>query len=436
MASVPPSRNGGSRSTPPPTPHWSDLNWLQRGVVLLEALMVSASSPRSALADTPKATAKSPPKPTAKSAPKAAAPAPSAAPSIPSDPINPGGSPALVRRRPGPSLPVQLFRTTIIGVGLGAIVGTVMLAVDPSLRQTASPSRIALNGAAEATANQLGATRQAVPLPESPLKRRSDVLQNKLKDLVSKRSGNVSPRIAIVDLDTGDFASWNDTQPSIAASTIKVPVLVAFFQEVDAGRIRLDEPLVMKKELVASEAGVMQYKPVGTKFSALETVTQMIVISDNTATNLAIDRLGGAAKLNARFKQWGLEQTVINNLLPDLGGTNTVSARDMAMLFGLLHRGELVSLRSRDRLLAILRNTKSRGLLPNPLRSGATIAHKTGTLAKALGDVGMVDLPNGRRYAIAALTHRPPNDGNAGTLIREVSSLSYQHFSNLTPAPR
>jgi beta-lactamase class A len=461
MAAIPP-RSVPPRSPGRPTPHWSELNWLQRGVVLLEALMV-AGSPRSARrSDAPsdkrpekRSETRSEKRPDKRSEARPSVPVPKTPPppvipkattppaippiaDIPSDP-QPAGS-HLVQRRSGPSLPVQILRTSIVGVGLGAIVGTIMLAFDPSLRQPAASSGVAVDRVAQATAARLGEAQgnngAANPVPESPLKRRSDALQNKLQDLVTKRSGNVSPRIAVVDLDTGDFASWNDTQASIAASVIKIPILVAFFQEVDAGRIRLDEQLVMRKELVAAEAGVMQYRPVGTKFSALETVTQMIIISDNTATNMAIDRLGGAAKLNQRFREWGLEHTVIQNLLPDLGGTNTTSARDMAVLMGLLHRGELVSLRSRDRLLNILENTKGRSLLPRPLGPEAIIAHKTGTLAKLLGDAGMVDLPNGRRYAIAALMHRPPNDGRAGDLIRETSALTYQHFSNLTPFPR
>ncbi|MCG9885548.1 MAG: class A beta-lactamase-related serine hydrolase [Cyanobacteria bacterium] len=464
MAAIPP-RSVPPRSPGRPTPHWSELNWLQRGVVLLEALMVSGSSsgsaarsPRRSEAPAEKRperrpekrsearpsvpTPQTPPPPVLPKPTKVTAPPPLS--DIPSDP-QPAGS-HLVQRRSGPPLPVQILRTSIVGVGLGAIVGTIMLAFDPSLRQPAASSGVAVDRVAQATAARLGTTQNggngasntnAVnAVPESPLKRRSDALQNKLQALVTKRAGNVSPRIAVVDLDTGDFASWNDTQASIAASVIKIPILVAFFQEVDAGRIRLDEQLVMKKELVAAEAGVMQYRPVGTKFSALETVTQMIIISDNTATNMAIDRLGGAAKLNQRFREWGLEHTVIQNLLPDLAGTNTTSARDMAVLMGLLHRGELVSLRSRDRLLNILQNTKGRSLLPRPLGPDAIIAHKTGTLAKLLGDAGMVDLPNGRRYAIATLMHRPPNDGRAGDLIRETSALTYRHFVSLTPFPR
>lgn len=96
--------------------------------------------------------------------------------------------------------------------------------------------------------------------------------------------------------DTGAYLNLGGDEVFSAASTIKIPVLVALFQEVDAGQIRLNEPLVMRPDLIASEAGVIQYQPPGTKFSALEIADLMITISDNTATNMLIDRLGGGSR--------------------------------------------------------------------------------------------------------------------------------------------
>ncbi len=359
------------------------------------------------------------------------------------------------RRRPRRSssdtipLWLQATRTGIVGIGLGAIVGTVMLAIDPATRQTASPNSSGLPIASSAfdstnqagnASNQVGnASNPANPgaaIPAANLfTKRHGALQGKVKGVVNKYKG-LSARVAIVDLDTGDYAVWNDTVSSRAASTIKLPVLVAFFQEVDAGRTALDQPITLEKRLLTGEAGVLQYQQPGTKITALEVLNKMIVISDNAATNLAINHLGGAAALNDRFRQWGLQETTIRTWLPDIGGTNTLTARDMAVLFFRLHRGELVSLRSRDRLLAILRNTRNRSLLNQGLGKGAIIAHKTGTLGSTLADVGLVDAPNGRRYAIAAIVHRPRNDARAGQLIRELSKVAYQHFSNLKPLAR
>ncbi len=361
----------------------------------------------------------------------------------PTTPESPTPSPSDRRRsRQGGVTPLwlQAVRTGIVGIGLGAIVGTVMLAIDPATRQTAAPSSSNLplrpgeidpSGLPDTVQTSANGTIPAA----NPFTKQSDALQKKVKAVVEKYKG-LSARVAVVDLDTGDYAVWNDTVSSRAASTIKAPVLVAFFQDVDAGRTALDQPITLEKRLLTGEAGVLQYQQPGTQITALEVLNKMIVISDNAATNLAINHLGGAAKLNDRFRQWGLQETTIRTWLPDVGGTNTVTARDMALLFYRLHRGELVSLRSRDRLLAILRNTRNASLLKQGIGRGGTLAHKTGTLGSTLADVGLVDTPNGRRYAIAAIVHRPRNDGRAGQLIRELSRVTYQHFSNLKPLAR
>ncbi len=94
-------------------------------------------------------------------------------------------------------------------------------------------------------------------------------------------------------MDSGDYVNVRGEQGFSAASTIKIPILIAFFQDVDAGKVRLDEMLTMKKELIGGGSGDLQYQQPGKQFSALETARKMIVISDNTATNMIIERLGG-----------------------------------------------------------------------------------------------------------------------------------------------
>ena len=170
-------------------------------------------------------------------------------------------------------------------------------------------------------------------------------------------------------------------------------------------------------------------QPTGTKYAALEVATKMIAISDNTATNMLIERLGGKADLNHRFKSWGLTVTQISNLLPDLEGTNTTSPRDLVHLMAMLNQGELLSLRSRDRALDILQATTNNTLLPQGLEADASIAHKTGNIGTAIADAGIVDMPNGKRYLIAAIVKRPHNDPDAEELIREISRTAYQFLN-------
>lgn len=233
-----------------------------------------------------------------------------------------------------------------------------------------------------------------------------------------------------MDLDTKGFVSLNGKEIIAAASTIKLPVLVAFFQDVDRGQIQLEEQLIMTKDVIAGGSGGMQYQKPNTKFSALKTAEQMMIISDNTATNMLIQRLGGMEKVNQRFIKMGLTSTRLRNPLPDLTGTNTTTTEDLGNLLVKINRGDLISLRSRDRMLYIMRQTITDTLLPEGLESGAIIAHKTGDIKPVLGDVGMIDMPSGKRYIASMLVKRPDNDPKAKEFIQKASGITYQYLKN------
>ncbi|MEH1805845.1 MAG: serine hydrolase [Nostoc sp.] len=240
----------------------------------------------------------------------------------------------------------------------------------------------------------------------------------------------LNPGIFFLDLDTGNYIDINGEKRFAAASTIKFPLLVALFQEIDAGRIKLTDKLVMRRDLKVGESGIMQYKPIGTKFSVLETATLMMTISDNTATNLVLDRLGGAAKVSQRFRSWGLQNTAMRNLLPDIGGTNTTSSKDLVRLAALVSNNRLLSPTSRSQVLGIMRRVKTNSLLPAGIGQGATIAHKTGTLRFIIGDAGIIQMPNGKSYLAGVLVQRPNYDRRAGDFVREVSRRVYNYLDN------
>ena len=322
------------------------------------------------------------------------------------------------------TLALYSLRLLILGVGIGALAGTLLSVLDPTSRIAAKVSQSQVPEQQE----QISPTVPALKLSQEIIPLKTVVQQ------LAARNTKLLPGVFFVDLDTGAYLDLNGTSSFAAASMIKFPVLVAFFQDVDAGKIRLDEMLTLKQELIGGGSGSMQYKPPGTKFTALETATKMIVISDNTATNMLIARLGGIAALNQRFQDWGLTATTIRNPLPDLAGTNTTSPYDLAQLMALVNQGDLMSLRSRDRLLNIMQRTMTKTLLPRGLGQGATIAHKTGDIGKLVGDVGLVDMPSGKRYIAVAMVKRPHNDNRAQELIRQISRAAYTQFNKPTMA--
>lgn len=330
------------------------------------------------------------------------------------------------RQRPQRQNRLMLYalRLLILGIGISAIAGTVLSALDPTTRIT--PEKIPI--AAMEVVPQLQAKETLAHA--APLKLTQEILPLKtLMQQLAMKNTKLFPGMFFIDPDTGAYLDWNGDTTFAAASTIKFPILVAFFQDVDAKKIRLDEKLVLKKELVGGGAGGFQYKPLGSQFTALETATQMIIVSDNTATNMLIERLGGMAALNQRFKSWGLTVTQLRNLLPDLEGTNTTSPKELAQLMAAVQKGDLISVKSHDRLLNIMRRTRTATLLPKGLGPGATIAHKTGDIGSMVGDVGLVDMPSGKRYIAVAMVKRPHNNVQAKELIRQVSRAAYQEFS-------
>lgn len=253
-------------------------------------------------------------------------------------------------------------------------------------------------------------------------------LHSQVKSLMSRYS-YLDPGIFFMDLETGDYLDINGEKAFPAASTIKLPLLVALFEEVDAGRVKLNETVVMRRDLMTGGSGTMRYKRPGTKFSLMETVTKMITISDNTATNMVIDRLGGKARLNQRFRNWGLQNTVIRNLLGDFKGTNTTSPKDLARVGALISNNLLLSNTSRAKVLDIMHRVENKAYLASGFGSNAKFAHKTGTLGIVLGDAGIVTMPNGKRYLAGIMVNRPFRDARAKSFIKQVSRMVYGHMN-------
>ncbi|NJL87882.1 MAG: serine hydrolase [Leptolyngbyaceae cyanobacterium SM1_1_3] len=345
----------------------------------------------------------------------------------------PGEAPVRRSHRPRPAAPppiVYAMRLLILGVGIAAIAGTLLSVLSPERVDYAT---------SEGNLAQPTVTSPARPrasLVNRPIQISTEIthLKAKIEELGTLTPG-LTQSVFLLDLDSGAYVDIAGGEAMPAASTLKTPILIAFLQAVDAGLVQLDQPLVMRQEQIVGGSGEMQTQPAGTQYSALEVATEMIVDSDNTATNMLIDLLGGAEVLNQEFRNWGLEDTIIRNPLPDIDGTNTTSPKDLVMLMALVNRGDLLTLRSRDRLLTIMQRTHTRTLIPAGLDSSAIVANKTGDIGSTLGDIALVDLPNGKRYAIAAIVQRPHNDGRARELIRRVSQTVYQEFTQAVSAP-
>ena len=275
------------------------------------------------------------------------------------------------------------------------------------------------------------------PAPTPPPKSYSTLIPSGqqltwLKDRLSsirKTYPSLSTGLLFVDLETGDYVDFNSDKVYPTASVIKLPILIAFLQDVDAGKINLNEIWTMTNDVIVGGSGEFQDLPVNTKFTAQNVIDKMITISDNTATNMVIKRMGGINYVNQRFAQLGLSNTRLRDWLPDLDGTNTTTLKELAQVLAMLDRQSVLSRNSQANALDILRRVKNRKLLAAGLGRGATIAHKTGYIGTMLGDAGIIEMPNGKRYIGAVIVESDRAD-SAWDFVPEVSQTVYSYFNS------
>ncbi len=322
--------------------------------------------------------------------------------------------PKFERKAPGF---VHVVRLIILSLGASAIAGTTIAIVDPPKQQSAKQP--------ELPAPEI--KLPALAFDSLKLTRSSPELTALLQNLTQKNS-NLDTNYLFVDLDSGEYAAAGIDRVFPAASTIKLPILIALFQDVESHKVSWQEQLTIDKKSIAQGSGDLQERKLGTTVSVLETATKMMAISDNTATNLLIDRLGGKLALTERFRTWGLKTTSINERLPDLAGKNITTVGELSRTIAAIDRGKIVSDASRSQILKIMSATSSNTMLPKGLSKDAKIAHKTGDIGSTIADVGKIELPSGKIYIATVTVKRPYNDPAGPELVRNMSKLAYEHF--------
>ncbi len=326
-----------------------------------------------------------------------------------------------------------VLRRVVMGAGIGILTGTLLKLLAPQLASVASDQPSAGNGG---NGPQLPSVPAGLSLGSFEPRTELPALSRRWAQLAAAQKGLIASAFLLV-LDDGRYAQLQPDLPLPAASSIKTPILLAGLEELDEGKLRWNEPLQLTKELVGGGAGWMASKPLGTRFPFFEAATEMIRVSDNSATNLLIKRLGGKAALNTRFQMMGLSSTVVNNWLPDLGGSNTTSSRDLARSIAMVDTGKTLSPRARDLFREIMGTSRTNTLIPlgmlkglgrdgsdpdsDLLPYGIRVYNKTGDIGIAYADAGLIQLPSGQRAVAAFMVKGPFNDPRSTELIRAMA---------------
>ncbi len=195
--------------------------------------------------------------------------------------------------------------------------------------------------------------------------------------------------------DSGVGYGFNADMPLEAASVIKLPIMVEAFRQKEAGLIDFETPVTILAKDKLPSCGALTYMHDGVTVPVGDLVTLMIILSDNTATNLLIGMLG-IDNINKTIEDLGLTGTRLNRMLfrPELsrqGIQNYVSAVDMGKLLQGMLQGDIVSQEASARMLEILGDQRLNGKLPFYLHSrDIDCAHKTGEDSGITHDVGVI----------------------------------------------
>ena len=215
----------------------------------------------------------------------------------------------------------------------------------------------------------------------------------KILDQMCRAPGHVS--LYYRPLEGGCAMHHNENEPLLAASVIKIPIMVEAFRRFEEGSLSPEAVHVLKEEEKMPSCGALNRMHAGLEVSMMDLVDLMIVLSDNTATNILIDILG-IENVNATMRAEGLEKSTLRRKLFDAAGhaagiENHVTAREMGMLLEKMYRGELISEAASAKMIEILKNQKLNGKMPFHLKPrGIISAHKTGEDTGITHDVGIV----------------------------------------------
>jgi beta-lactamase class A len=229
-------------------------------------------------------------------------------------------------------------------------------------------------------------------------------LQSKVEGMATQHHGKVA--LYATNLKTGDSIAINADEPVPTASVIKLTVLSEAMREIKAGKHKLSEKIVVQKDDLVQGSGILQFFDTPLTITFKDVLTFMVIESDNSATNLAIDQVGIKA-VNDWIASMGLTDTYLYKKVykPAVGpmppdqkkfGLGKTTAREMARVMQSIVQCDLHDAQLCKTMLLMLRNQQYRNLVPHYIETNDTseglslIGNKTGSLDEVRNDVAVV----------------------------------------------
>jgi beta-lactamase class A len=274
----------------------------------------------------------------------------------------------------------------------------------------------------------------------------SAITQEKQKVLWQKLEANIHEidqhldgvmGVAIDDLATGDQFFLHENEVFAQASSIKIAVLAELYRQAQVGKLKLtDLYTVQASDLVADSNIMGGLTPGVTRVTLRDLATMMIAVSDNSATNVLIDRVG-MENVNAMLDSLGLSHTRLRRKMMDLdaakqGRENISTPREMMTLLAALYRGKVLSKDMESEFFTMLSTGKD-SWIPRDLPADLKIADKPGELEAVRNDSGVVFV-EGRPYVICVMTAFLRNERDGEQAISKISLDAWRMFDRLSRA--
>ena len=271
----------------------------------------------------------------------------------------------------------------------------------------------------------------------------SDTLRASLQERIAQVKG-ASVAVAYQHLGNPKDSLFLEADRSFhAASTMKVPVMVELFRQVDAGKLSLEQQVTLANQFASIVDGspyaldaqddedATLYERLGKPVPVRELIQRMITRSSNLATNTVI-ALVDARRVTKTLRTLGARQMTVLRGVEDgkayeKGLNNSATARDLSTLLTAIERGKAASPASTKAMRSILLAQELNQEIPAGVPPGTPVAHKTGQISAVLHDAAIV-YPQGRSpYILVVLTSGIPDETVARALIVDLSRQVYAH---------
>jgi len=268
---------------------------------------------------------------------------------------------------------------------------------------------------------------------------KEQILWQKLETAISDVDHNLDGvlAVAILDLSTGQKYLLHADEILPTASSIKIAILAELYRQAQQGKLKLTDMYTLQSGDIVGGSGIAGVLTVGaTRLTLRDVAALMISVSDNSATNVIIDRIG-MENVNAFLDSLGLSHTRLRRKMMDLkaateGRENIATPREMMTLLEDLYRGKVLNKQFTEDFFNLL-SVHKESYIPRELPEDLRVANKPGELEGVRNDSGIV-FTGKRPYVISVMTTFLKRERDGGEAIIKVSNAAYQMFDRLSRA--